>query len=474
MFKSVIWEFVGKFSNQILTFFISVILARLLLPAEFGLVGIVLVFVSFSGVVFDFGFRNAIINQHEVTSNTLSSIFFINLAAAFFLAIILFISSGFIASFYHEPLLEKLLNFATILFIANAVAIVPTSLNQKKLKFKANAIINTTATVVSGSIAIFMAYTGWGIWSILAKNIIQSLLVCCLNFFVCDWVPRLVFSFNSVKPMMAYSSTIFFTVVLDSVFQRIDVLIFGKKYEPSIVGYYTRAQTLESVPRDLTSGIIYSVFFPYFSKIKDNTAEVSILYKKCLHVVSLTILMINGILFLNAKQVIILLFTDKWVQSVEYFQFFLVIGFFFSLNAVIGILIASSGKYKLFLHSEFYRKGLLIPLYIWGFMGDINRFLFSLIIGYVSMLFINMVYAKKMIGLVPGAQIIIVLRYLIPAITTGLLCWFLFKDKIDNYILHIIVVGSVYLILNVALNVLMKNEGLQFLLSKTLLRYRKF
>lgn len=466
MFKSVLWDFSSKILNQLISLVVSVILARLLTPEDFGIVGIALVFVSFSTLFLDLGFRNTIVFDQERSSDLYSTVVIFNVAGALLLAGLIYFSASWIAIFFKEPQIKNVVQWVTILFVLNAATLVPNALNSKELRFKALAGISVTSSVISGVIAIYAAIRGYGLWSILIRAIVNSLLVCALNWLICSWKFKWKFKATAIKKVWSHSFRFFLTSLMEGVFVRLDVLIIGKAFNPSIVGYYTRAQSLDNISRELTSGTMYSVFFPYFSKIQDDRVKVIEVYKQCLHMVSFIVLAISGFFFINAKAIFIILFTEKWLPSVDIFRILTLIGFVYTLTVVMNILLGGIGKTKEFLEVETRKKAMLVLAYLTAFIGNIYIFLYALVVAYVIGFFLNLVYVAKILKLTIAEQLNIVFRYFIISLFLVICILFLAELLWKNVYLHLITTGVVYLCLFHVVNLLVNNPAAHMLVNK--------
>lgn len=462
MLKSAIWDFGGKIFNQVIAFVVTIVLARLLTPHEFGLVGIALALATYSTLFLDMGFKNSIIHTKDQSSQLYSTVLIVNVGLSLLISLILFFGADLIARFYKEPDIKIVVQSITLLFILNAATLLPSALNLKFFRFKQLAIISVISSVFSGITAIWMAYEGYGIWSLLARNIINAFFTCVLNWVICKWKPIWDFNINALKSIKSYSRHMFTTTALEFFFLRLDVLVIGKVYNTSTVGYYTRAQSLDSITRELASGSIYSILFPYFSKIQSETEKVKEVYRMSLHIVAFSLLAVSGILYLNAENLFIMLFTKNWLPAADIYKILTILGFLFCMNMIVNVLLSGIGKSKEFLHLEIMKKLMISVAFIFGFFGELSVFLYLLLIAYTAGIILSMYYVKKIIGFEVIKQVSILVSYFVPFVLAILITMPLLSINFYAPIIHISVVALVYLLLYLLINRLMKNVALVF------------
>lgn len=459
IFRSAVWDFTGKIVNQVIAFLVSVILARLLTPHEFGIIGITLAFVGFSNIFLDLGFKNAMIISQGNDKVLFSSILWLNLLIAFILTEVFYIGAPTIAEFFKEKEVSEVIRGAVVLFIINAFTLMPNAINLRALKFRELAVISIISSFISGGIAIWMAYTGWGVWSILARYIINALLTCIFNWFICKWVPVLVISWMELKKVWGYSARMFATTLMEIIVQKVDVLIMAKVYNTSTVGYYTRAQSLDNISRELTSGSMYSVFFPYFGRIKHEHEKVTELYLKSLHIITAVLAFLTGILFINATDLFILLFTEKWLVSAGLFQILTITGFFLTVTVVMNIVVAGIGKSKEFLNAEVIKKVIIVTAFAIGFMGGVNRFLIAVLVSSILGMLIMAFVVSKIANIKFLQQMRVILVYMVLGVCSALPMLYLFRHSEISLILRIVLSGSGFSLSFITLNALLGTQA---------------
>ena len=466
MFKLVIWDFLGKISNQIIAFGVSVILTRLLLPAEFGIIGIALALVSFSAIFYDFGLKASIIQADAISQKQLSTIFFLNLLGGVILFLLCFSFSGLIERFYKINGLANVIIAVGLLLIINATASLPIGLLSRKLQFKKIAFVNLTGAFAGGIVAVIMAYHGWGVWSLIANTLINAVIVLIGVFFISAWKPSLIFDLKSVKPLWNFGSTVFGIEILESVFSRIDVFLIGKVFQATTLGFYTRAQSLDNMVKQFSSGSLIAVVLPYFSRIKEDKQALNAYYQQSLHLIAMASLFFTGLLYVTSIDLFTLLFTNKWSFSGELFQIIALAGFAYPVSALMVNVILALGKTKLIVRLEVLKKIVLLPVFLFGLFGSIKFFLYGLVGAYWLIVLLNSFFVSKVVNTSFKKQVNVVALYIGIAFTSVALTAFLTHFFLFHSFINMGIKGAIFLSLYILFNYLFKTTGSLMLLQK--------
>jgi O-antigen/teichoic acid export membrane protein len=465
--KGIFWDLIEKVFNQGIGFIISIILARILTPEDFGLVGMTMVVVSFSQVFMDMGFSTALIQKQEITEEQFSTVFYLNILLGAFLTLLMFICSGVIADFYNQPAISSLMKGISFLFIINSLSIVQTTQFLKAIDLKPLTIFRGLAVIISGCIGISMAYTGYGVWSLVAQSILNALIYTVLIWIKSSWRPRTYFDLHAISDLWRYGAKIFMPNLIESIFSRLDVLIIGKIFSPSTLGFYTRAQSLNNLVVQYTSGSLMKVFFPAISRYQQDTTKVTEIYKMTLVVVSFAALGLLSVLFVCAEDIIILLFTIKWIKSVEYFRMLTLGGFAYPLSSLMVNIISARGKSGDYFKLDLIKKTILSFIFIIGFQNGISTFLIGLVIFSFIGVIINMYFVSREINLSLLIQIKAIAPYFLIAIISAFVGMNL---KIDGLMLprmlSFIIEASIVVGIYIILNVLVKSKALIILKEK--------
>lgn len=435
MFKNVIWDFAGKFSVQLISFGISVVLTRLLSPSEFGVMGMAMAIIIFAHIFLDLGFNRAIIQSKQVSQEQYATIFFLNTGIAILLTVLCYLLAGPLSSFYKVPLIAPVFRAMSFLFLINGLNLVPAALLYKRLQLKLNSILTLIASVTSGIAGILMAYNGYGIWSLVTQSLLSALLLMLSNFWFARWLPILRFSFASIKPLWSYGSKLFAAGLLDNFYTRLDVFIIGKIFTISTLGFYTRAQSMDSFIRQISVNSIMGALFPYIAKHQDDKAYLLVIYKKYLHMILFMSIALSGTLFLSARYIFLILFTPKWLYAADLFRLMSIIGFVWPVSSIMCNIIAGVGNSSAFFRLEVVKKILFLPVYLLGFWFGLQGFLICFIAANLIALVINAWYVNKELSITVIAQLKIVIQYLAIAILAIGISWSVnsYTSELNNW-----------------------------------------
>ena len=264
---ALMWSAADTGGRQALQFFVSVMLARLLSPAEFGLLGMMSLFLAVAQSFMDSGFGAALIQRREITEEDRSTVFFFNLAAGGCMAACLYAAAPWIAAFYREPMLTGLTRFMALNLAIGAFASVQLSLLARGLNFRTPWKAGMIATTVSGGAAVWMAARGFGVWSLAVQAVASTLLTTVLLWLLCPWKPRWTFRLELLRRLFGFGSKLLAAGLLNTVFDRMQLLLIGKTFSPVELGYYTRAYSTQQAPASIVATIVTKVTFPVFSAV---------------------------------------------------------------------------------------------------------------------------------------------------------------------------------------------------------------
>ena len=460
-FKAFGWDFVGKLGNQGIGFVISIILARLLSPSDFGLLAMVTVVTGIAGLFSDTGLGSALIQRKEVNDEHYGSVFYFNLVVGFTLAIILFLSSGLIADFYKRPEIKLLSQVMSLTFIINSFGNVRRLWLYKNLNYKIPAQSSFIGVVFGGTTGVIMAFNGWGVWSLVAQSIITGIVANIYLYFATKWKPKLIFSLIALKELWGFGFNMFMAGLIETFSNQLDKLIIGKLFSASSLGFYFRAKSLDSLVTTYSSGSLMSVLFPIMSNIQHDDERFKNLIYKSLNLLSFIIFLLLGINYLCAKDIVLILFSAKWLASVDFYKILVLGGFIYPFSSLLVNIISSKGNSKAFLMLDIYKKVPLALNFIFGFWYGISGFLYGCIIsGYIALI-LNIYFAAKEMKIKDSWFYKIMWKYFVIWIFLCLIYNFIdLYFLINNSYIHLIIYSISYTILYTISNWVLKLEGL--------------
>jgi O-antigen/teichoic acid export membrane protein len=396
--KGVLWSSIERFSVQGITFVVMIIMARLLTPSDYGLVGMLTVFIAISQSLIDSGFSQALIRKQDRTEVDNSTVFYFNIVVGFALYLILFICAPLISDFYNEPALTQVMRVVGIGLILNSLCIVQRALLTIKLNFRVQAKASLSAALVSGVVGIAMAYNGFGVWAIVFQQLASYIVNSVLLWYFSKWSPKLVYSWKSFKELFSFGSKLLASGLLDSLYSNMYQLVIGKVFSASSLGYYTRAKQFGSFPSSNLTGIMQRVTYPVLCTIQDDDARLASVYRRFLRVSAFIVFPLMMGLSAVAKPMVLVLLKEQWLFAATLLQIICFSMMWYPIHAINLNLLQVKGRSDLFLKLEIWKKciGVLI-LCITIPMGLIAMCVGSFFSSMIA-LFINTYYTGKLIN----------------------------------------------------------------------------
>ena len=322
--SSFIWKLLERFSSQAVSLMVTIILARLLLPSEFGIVAIITVFIELANVIIDGGLNTALIQKKEADNLDFSTILYFSLALSFALYIILFFAAPHIASFYDNTILTPVLRVLSINLFFNTINAIQRAFIAKNMLFNKLFYCNLAAIMTSGCVGTIMAYGGWGVWALVFQQIANQFILTVVMWFTVKWRPILRFSMERFKGLFDYGWKIFLTNLIIAIYENARSLIIGKIYHPSTLAFFDRGKQIPSLAITNFSVSLQTILLPAFSDIQDDKMHVRQLMTHSIKLVNAIILPVLVCLAVSAKPLVILLLTEKWLPAVPFLQIFCV------------------------------------------------------------------------------------------------------------------------------------------------------
>ena len=433
------WSFIDNFSKLGLTFIIGIILARLLLPREFGLIGMITIFIALSQSLVDSGFTQALIRKQDCSQADFSTVFYFNLLVGICLYAVLFFSAGAISRFFDEPQLHILVQVVGLGIIVNALSIVQRARLIKNINFKLQAKITVIASLCAGIISVIMAFSGYGVWSLVVLSLAGAFFTTLLLWLWNNWKPSFVFSKSSFKEMFSFGYKLMISGLIDTAYRNIYLFIIGKYFSATDLGYYTRADQFKNLPSQNISEVIQRVSYPVLSEMQDDVPRLKMAYQKVLRSTMLLTLVLMIMMIATAKPLILTLIGEKWLPSVVYLQLLSVVGIFYPLQAINLNMLKVFGRSDLFLRLEIIKKILAIPVIIIGVTLGIKMMIVCMIFHSIISYFLNSYYSGKNIGYSSFQQLKdITPSFILAVLIGGLIFSIALLLDLPNYVVLII------------------------------------
>lgn len=354
--NSVLWSAIERFSVQGIQYVITIILARLLLPSDYGLIAMLTVFLAIAQTFIDGGFGNALIHKNNRTAVDYSTVFYFNTAVSVILYCILYVCSPYIASFYGEPSLDIISKVTGLILIINSLGIVQQTKLTIALDFKRQAIASLTAVVISGTIGIAMAYMEYGVWALVWHTLLNNALRVVLLWLFAGWMPQLAFSVSSFKTLFSFGSKILASSLLHTIYTNLYTLIIGKKFAATELGYFNRASTLAQFPSTNLTNVIVRAVYPIQCKMQDDSEQLNRMFIVYLRMACYAIFPIMIGLCALAEPIVRILLTDKWLPAVPFFQILCIAYMWDPVMKINHNMLNVKGRTDFFLHAEIIKK----------------------------------------------------------------------------------------------------------------------
>lgn len=459
--SGLIWDLSGSLVRQGAGFVISIILARILEPKDFGIIGMSMVFVSISDVFVDVGFTSGLVQQRNTKDITYSSIFYVNFAISLLFSLGIILMAPYISDFYDIPKIKNILYYLSIIPPIAAIGRIHAAILTKRMNFKSLTLRDIIATIVGGSIGLIAAFSDFGVYSLVFQQIASVTTATILLWVSIKWKPKFEFSKIEVKKLMGYSSYVFFDQALRQIFNRIDTIFIGKVFSPATLGFYSRAESLRAQVQTYTTNSVRKVVFPALSTLQNNPDEFEKVYYKVFNITTgLTVLLVAPIFFLS-KEIIIGLLGEKWEPSIIFFQILL---FTTLTSPQIGLMaqsVLAKGHSKLKFQIGLIQRLLKLTPIIFGLYYGVLEFTIAVVGAATIVFFVYafVIHLKLKINFIKQ-----VVNFLIPLIPFLL---FIIVFKVFNLDISDWLIAALFVIVNIIYLKLIKHESFT-LISNTL------
>lgn len=400
LFSSLAWKYLERTGNYAIQFIVQIVLARLLLPSEFGLIAITLVFINVAQVFVQSGFNAALIQNQDVTEVDYSSVFYLNLLVASVLYVVLFFFAPVIAIFYKLPELVLVLRVLAIILFLGAVNSVQNAIIAREFKFKELFYSSFVAVVLSGSIGIYMAYNDYGVWALVWQQTLNQIFLCIIIWRIVRWRLRLIFSIERVFILFSFGWKLLVSGLLNTLYMEMVTLVVGKLFTPTALGYYTRGELFPKAIVSNIDGSMQAVMFTAYSREQDNSQRVKEMVRKTIMMSSFIITPLMAGMIAMAEPIVRLVLTDKWLPCVPFLQVSCLAYALMPIHTSNLQAINAMGRSDIFLRLEIMKKvcGLVfLSLALFCFRSVI-AIAWSGVFGGIVSSFINALPNKKLLG----------------------------------------------------------------------------
>ncbi|WP_419957287.1 lipopolysaccharide biosynthesis protein [Psychrobacillus psychrotolerans] len=438
--RGIFWSAADLLTNHGIQFIIQIVLARILLPEHFGIIGMILVLIAISNSLVDSGFSQALIRDQNTSQEDYSTVFIFNLIISLLIYFILFISAPALSIFFSTPQLIGIIRVLSSVLIINSLAIIQRVKLTKILDFKTLTKINIIAVFTSGSISISMAFFGFGVWSLVANMIAIQFIQTLLLWYFNRWIPSLIFNIHSFQKFFRFGYKLLLSGIIDSIYNNLYFLIIGKYYSATQLGYYTNAVRVRDMASQSIVITVQRVTYPVLSSTQDDHERLKSVFRKMILITSfVNFPLMIGVAVIGTPLYQVL-FGESWLPSVLYFQLLCIAGMLYPFHALNLNILQVKGRSDLFLLLEIIKKFVvtaLIILSLYFNLGIIGLIGTAIISSFLS-IFINTYYSAKLIDYSTKNQVKDLVPIFFISIIMGIVVHLVGYLLPDNYLIKLI------------------------------------
>ena len=396
--KGVMWSSIDRFTTQGISFVFSMLIARMLLPSDYGVIGMLSIFMAVSQCFINSGFGTALVRKNDRTEEDFCTVFYFNIVVACICYALLFLASPYIARFYDLPLLESVTKVWGLNLIISSLAGIQDAQLTIAINFKSRAKISVITSLFTGLVGLWLAYRGYGVWALVFQTLSSNILRTILLWTIVRWMPRLIFSWKSFKELFSFGSKLLTSSLLDTVYNNIYPIVIGKFFSASSLGVFSRADSLAQFPSSNITGVLQSVTFPVLSTIQNDEARLSNAYRRFLRISAFVIFPLMVGLSAVADPFIRLVLTDKWEGAIYLLQILCFALMWYPIHAINLNLLQVKGRSDYFLKLEVIKKILGVAILCVTIPLGLVAMCYGRLFSSVVCLGINTYYTKKIIG----------------------------------------------------------------------------
>ncbi|MGB5819495.1 MAG: lipopolysaccharide biosynthesis protein [Saonia sp.] len=472
LFHGMVWSAMERISIQAVQFVIGIILARILTPTEYGMIGILVVFMAISEVFIESGFTKALIQKQDRTEDDVSTVFLFNIAISIVCYVILWFIAPLVADFYEMDILSALLRVLALSLLINALFAVPATIFTIDLDFKSLAKINFVASIVSGGIAIYMAYNGYGVWALVFQTLLRSLVMAILMWTLLKWQPNWAFSKSSLKQLFKYGSNLLAASLLQTTVNNFYALFIAKFTSTRDLGYYTRGTQFTSFFLNIMKSMLGRVLLPGLATVQDQRKVLVNYTRKIIKATAILVIPVFLFLAIIAEPLIRFLLTEKWLPAVPIMQIFCLARMITLISSINVNLLYVIGRTDLSLRQQFVKLAVRVVLLVVALKFGIIYIALAELTSIIIHFFINTYYPGKIMSYGAFSQLkdiatIFISGLIMIALVYGVI------NFIETDILKLLVAPVIAIPVYVAFMYLFKVKEFFVLISKTKSFFKK-
>lgn len=462
--SSFIWKFGERIVEQFVSFFISILLVRILSPNDFGIIAIVFIFINIANVFINSGFGTALVQNKDANEVDFSTCFYCSLIVSVVIYLILFLFSPFISSFFKISQLAMIIRVFAIKVPLSAFSTIQHAYVERHMIFKKFFFSTLFGTIVSGVVGVYLAYAGYGVWALIYQNLVNTLIDIIVLFFTIPWKPKFTFSKESAKKTINYGAKLLLADLFGTIFDQLKSIIIAKRFSSSDLAFYNRGNEVPSAVNTNITSTIMTVLFPAISNINDDINAVKEMTKKSIKLLSYIVFPLLTIIICISKPLVLVLFTEKWLPAVPFIRIICVMNVIGLSSNVSLQTIKAIGKSDVVLKIEFIKKPVCLLLLILGALFSPLIIVWCMLIYTVYSSIVNCLLLSRLINYSLKEQIIDVLPICFMCCVSTGLSFLISLFKMNSMVMLVIQV-VMYLSFYIGLSYVLKIDSFKILLN---------
>lgn len=433
--KGVLWSSVERFSVQGVQFLVMLVIARILDPKDFGLVGMLAIFMAVSQTLIDSGFSQALIRKQDRTETDNSTVFYFNIVISTLLYLLLYAVAPWVADFYNEPQLCILMRVLCFVVVINSFGVVQRAIYTALIDFKTQAKASFVAAVVSGGVGIFLAISGYGVWTLVWQQILNAVINTLLLWILSNWHPQWIYSWNSFRELFSFGSKLMVSGLLDTVYNNMYTLIIGKVFNATSLGFYYQADRFTQFPSSNITGILQRVTYPVLCSIQDDDERLKYSFRQLLRLSAFVIFPLMSLLAGISNPLILLILGEKWEFTATLIIPLSFVMMWWPIHAINLSLLQVKGRSDLFLKLEIFKKSVAVCVLAASLPFGLVVLCYTSIGTTIICLLINTYYTGKLVQIGFTMQM---------------------KDLSGSLFLSLLMFGAVFLVVSAVSSIIMQ------------------
>lgn len=392
------WSFTDNAVNQIIHFAVGIILARLLSPAEFGIIGMITIFIAISESIVNSGLSSALIRKQDCTEKDFNTMFYTNIGFGLIMFAVLFVSASAISTFYSRPELRLLVKVMALNLVINSFGLVETAILTKQIDFKKQTKISLIASISSGVVGIILAYLGFGFWSLAIKTLVQNAIRVTLLHLLSSWRPKIQYSIDSFKDLFGFGVKIMASGLINTTYRNVYKLIIGKYFSAATLGFYSRAEQFAKLPSSNLELTTQKVTYPVLASLASDNEKLKAGYKKLIKLSFYMTCTLMMALMTTSREIVLILVGEKWAPSIPFLQIMCISAVLYPLHSLNLNMLNVKNRSDLFLKLEIIKKILVVPVILIGIRYGMIVMLWGMVFNSVLAYFLNSMWSAKLVG----------------------------------------------------------------------------